>query len=221
MTLKPKLSKKYSLAKLAPEWREKIFSSIRSDYMKRAVAVLAASGCRPSELERGVVIRLVEGSLSIAIKGSKVDMKSGRGQPLRLLQIDPSSPWGQYLFEQVFNKIDQHMLVKYDAGGISQRLREKSRQLWPRRKALISAYDFRHFIGKSMKESGEKKEKIACALGHATDFSQTAYGRVGGGKKSAGRHGVLVAQATNPIRHVTKTDRLERFSSPVIPKPAI
>jgi len=221
MANKPKLSKRYSLAKLDPLWREKIFASIKSPKLKLAVAVLSCTGCRPAELEEGIVIRVRNGQLIIGILGAKVDTNSRRGQPFRLLVIDSTSPWGYFLLQYGEMQVDKTVKIYYDAGGVSQRLREKSREIWPRRITLVSGYTYRHFIGKSMKESGESAQKIASTLGHATDFSQSCYGRVGGSKKSAGKHGVLVAQATNPIRHVKKTDRLERFISQVIPKPAI
>lgn len=211
MVQKPKLSKRYTLSKLAPQWREKIFSSIKSERLKLAVAVLTCSGCRPSELEHGVLVRVKDGGLLIGIQGSKVDAEMKRGQPLRSLKIDSSTVWGAYLMEHVVNIENQAVLVKYDAGGISERLREKSREIWPRRATLISAYTYRHYVGKSLKESGASVEKIASVLGHATDFSQTAYGRAGSGKKGAGQHGIISATASNPIRHSTKTDRLNRF----------
>lgn len=214
MTANLKCSKRYGLSKLDPEWREKIFASLHSERLKRAVAVLSATGCRPSELERGVIVRLQNNQLHIGIQGSKVDAETGRGQPLRLLLVVKNNPWAQFLVSEVRSHEGQAMIVKYDAGGVSQRLREKSREIWPRRKTLISAYSYRHFMGKSMKESGESVDKIAAALGHATDFSQASYGRAGSGKRSAGQHGVLAARATNPIRHSPKTDRLTRFSKP-------
>ena len=106
------------------------------------------------------------------------------------------------------------MTVKYDAGGVSQRLREKSRELWPRRKTLVSAYSYRHFIGKSMKESGETPEKIAMTLGHASDFSQTVYGRASGSKKTSGMHGIVLAVAKNPVRHSAKLDKFKHNNHP-------
>lgn len=211
MAEKPKLSKRYGLSMLDKNWREKIFKSLHSQRLKLAVAVLSCTGCRPSELERGVIVRLQNDQLQIGIHGSKVDEKTGRGQPLRLLVVDYANPWGEFLYQELICNDGQHMTVKYDAGGISQRLREKSREIWPRRKTLISAYTYRHFMGKSMKESGESADKIAATLGHATDFSQKSYGRAGSGKKSAGLHGVLAAGASNPIRHSPKTDRLARL----------
>jgi len=218
MMTKHSKSKKHSLAKLADNWRESIFSSIKSIHLKRAVAVLSASGCRPAELERGILVRLKAGILSIGIHGSKVDEEAGRGQPLRLLDIDQETPWGRFLLEQVSVQPNFAIIVKYDAGGISQRLREKSRELWPRRKSLVSAYSYRHFIGKSMKESGESSDKIARVLGHATDFSQHSYGRVGGGKLNEGQHGVLHATSSNPIRHSHKSDRYLKFVRKVVIK---
>jgi len=78
---------------------------------------------------------------------------------------------------------------------------------------LISAYTYRHFIGKSLKESGADKELIATVLGHATDYSQAVYGRAGGAKKGAGQHGIERAIASNPIRHSAKTDKLSMLAS--------
>lgn len=213
-------SKRYSLSRLAPDWRERIFQSIRSESLKLGVAVLSSTGCRPSELENGIYVNFREGHLRIAIHGSKVN--AGRGQPLRMLTVDVGSAWGKCLVEKISQQTEDTILVKYSAAGISQRLREKSREIWPRRKTLVSAYCYRHYIGKSMKESGEPADKIARALGHASDFSQHVYGRAGVGKKSTGKHGIIDAQATIPVRHSAKTDRLSRFlnqtgMSPTIP----
>ncbi len=210
---KHKLSKKYGLCKLAQDWRERIFASIHSERLKAAVAVLAASGCRPVELEMGVIVRLKDGRLQIGIKGAKIDPERGRGQPVRLLVVDRSTPWGRHLEQVVLDSPGQTMTVAYDAGGISQRLREKSRELWPRRSSLVSAYSFRHFLGKSLRESGESTEKIAFTLGHASDLSQLSYGRAGGSKKLSGQHGVLAATASNPIRHSPKLDRLSTIAA--------
>lgn len=211
MAKKLKLSKRYSLCKLAQGWRETIFATIKSERLKIAVAILSATGCRPSELERGVAIRLRDDSLSIGIQGSKVDQSAGRGQPLRLIEIDSTSPWGKFLMAMVSAVETHSLMVSYDAGGISQRLREKSRELWPRRKNLVSAYSYRHYLAKSMKESGEGKDKIASTLGHATDYAQAGYGRAGGGKKCAGKHGVLAATASNAIRHSPKSEKLAKL----------
>ncbi len=215
MSDKPRHSKRYGLSKLDPQWREKIFASLHSQRLKLAVAVLSCSGCRPAELERGVIVRFHNNQLQLGIYGSKVDAQTGRGQPVRLLVVDQSRTWAQFLISELCRHESRHMTVKYDAGGISQRLREKSREIWPRRKTLISGYTYRHFMGKSMKESGETAEKIAVTLGHASDFSQGCYGLSGSGKRSAGQHGILAAGATNPVRHSPKTDRLERFIKPV------
>lgn len=208
-----KHGKRHTLARLAANWREAIFFSIASMRLKAAVAVLAASGCRPSELERGVIVQITDGHLRLGISGSKVDEATGRGQPRRGIIIDASTPWGQLLHELADQQSNQICLVNYDAQGISQRLREKSRELWPRRKTLVSAYSFRHFIGQSLKESGYAADVIAKVLGHASDHAQSVYGRAGPGKKAAGQHGIIEARVTNPIRHSKKMDRLLRFEN--------
>lgn len=214
MVQKPRLSKKYTLSKLDPLWREKIFASLHSERLKLAIAILSATGCRPAELEHGVLVRVHDNSLSIGIQGSKVNERTGRGQPLRLLTVDSTTLWGEYLLNFAANKVKQAVLVRYDAGGISQRLREKSREIWPRRTTLISAYSYRHFLGKAMKEAAMPPEIIAATLGHASDYSQSVYGRAGSGKKTGCRHGILSAKASNPIRHSPKSDRLAQFISP-------
>ena len=67
LVTKNKKSKRYSLLKLAPNWREIIFASVKSVRLKLAVAVISASGCRPIEIEKGVAVRLRDGVLSIGI----------------------------------------------------------------------------------------------------------------------------------------------------------
>ena len=211
MGKKSKLSKRYGLSKIDPFFREKIFASIQSERFKLAVAVLAATGCRPAEIELGVAIGIRDGFLTIGILGVKVDPLTKRGQPKRLISIDSDTPWGSYLSEQVSNSDNKGLVVSYNKDSLSQRIREKSKSIWPRQKSLVSAYSFRHFVGKSMKESGEDVNKIAATLGHASDYSQSAYGRAGGKKRSNGKHGILKASASNPIRHSPKTNKLSNM----------
>jgi len=218
MAKKLKRSKRYGLNSLPLDWREQIFSTILSKRLKLAVAVLGVTGCRPVELEQGVRIRIVKGNLVIKILGAKVDLATGRGQPVRHLIVDNTTQSGMYLFNHLKNIPSHAADIKYDAGAVSERLREKSRKLWPRRKYLVSAYTYRHYIGKSLKEAGETVQKIACTLGHASDFSQTVYGRAGGAKRSAGGHGIIHASASNDVRHSAKSDRLNRFTQNKAPK---
>lgn len=208
-----KTGKRHSLRSLAPNWREIIFAAISSDRLRLAVAVLSATGCRPSELERGVIVQVLsDGQLRLGICGTKVDEAIGRGQPRRALWVDPASPWGNFLRQAAGRLPTGKMIVTYDAEGVSQRLREKSKEIWPRRKTLISAYSYRHYIAMSLKESGASADLIARVLGHASDFAQTAYGRAGANKSSAGKHGVIEAKVANAVRHSPKTDRLLRLS---------
>jgi integrase len=208
-----KQSKKYGLTRLAVGWRAQLLASVASVKLKTAVAILSATGCRPSELERGVVVQLKSEKLYIGIHGSKVDEEKGRGQLHRLIQIDTQNPWGQFLLNQATNSEQNGFVASYDAGSISQRLREKSKLLWPKRRPLISAYTYRHFLTKSMKESGESAEMIAKMLGHASDYSATVYGRAGGGKKCANQHGIISAEASNPIRHSPKSEKIAQLIS--------
>lgn len=117
MSDKPRHSKRYGLSKLDPQWREKIFASLHSQRLKLAVAVLSCSGCRPAELERGVIVRFHNNQLQLGIYGSKVDAQTGRGQPVRLLVVDQSRTWAQFLISELCRHESRHMTIKYDAGG--------------------------------------------------------------------------------------------------------
>jgi len=97
MDLKQKLSKRYTLTKLSDGWREKIFASVHSERLKLALAVLSTTGCRPSELERGVMLRLFNGNLTLGIQGAKVDVETGLptdsvNKPAQRLQGLASAP---------------------------------------------------------------------------------------------------------------------------------
>ena len=93
---KHRLSKRHTLGRLAVGWRESIFNSIRSERLKLAVAVISATGCRPSELELGVLVRYTQdGRLRVGIQGTKVDAEMRRGQPLRLVFICGDTLWGR------------------------------------------------------------------------------------------------------------------------------
>jgi integrase len=217
--------RKYT-ATLPVGWRENLFDSIRQDNtrLRDAVAVLQLTGCRPDELEKGVLVEFAMAEdgepdcLIFTIAGSKVGLIEDlngrlheRGQPFREIGVGIAGNAAIYLVDRA----NTYGVIKisYNRKSISARLGELSRLVFPNKREHISGYCYRHQFSMDLKNADVERTAIAAALGHLSDYSCGAYG-----KKSKRKGGValdespiLAATATKEIKHSRKTDRLLRF----------
>lgn len=217
-----------ALSRECADWPDLVFSAIppKNLHLRDAVATLRLVGCRPSELEEGIVVEYVAENgnstahLIFKIEGAKVGQikdREGqlhdRGQPYREVDVPVNCPAARYLVERINDA--GFIFVQHHRKSISTRLGELSRGLFPRKREHISAYCFRHQLSADMKTAGIDPETIAITLGHLSDFSMGSYGRrkKGGNGGSGGNNSppVLAARATRKVKKSPKSNRLTLF----------
>lgn len=198
---KPRHSKRKDMKGLPDDWRERVVR--RSRKYRYAVLVNAVTGCRPDELVKGIKLSIIGSELVAEISGSKVTKKSG--QPWRRLSwpVDSDSPLVAMLVAEVRNGLD---VVKIDdAKRYSGAVRAAGEREWPRRKAKLSPYCFRHAAASDMKSSGLDDVLISQSLGHCADVARSYYGQWQQGINGAGVAPSGVA-APRQIRQKTRCE---------------
>jgi integrase len=190
--------KRRTLRNFPDDWREMIFDA-SAQRLKRSVAVLALTGCRPDELKKGISVSESESGNGIifTINGSKTN--NGHGQPKRTLTIERTEQNAKF-----FDAI-QAGEIQEDDGYIRVSLNRISKKLWPNRKSIISAYSFRHQMASDLKKNGIDSVELALRLGHSVTKTQSMYGQA-----NQGRSGGLVGGQvyTTGSRKVKENRRL-------------
>ncbi len=180
--------KRRTLKHFPDDWREKVFSAA-SPRMQRAIAALALSGCRPSELSKGVQISRTGDRITMTIKGSKTN--DGHGQPERAITIERNEENAMF-----FACLDPGEISE-DDGYVRVSLHRISRRLWPRHKNVVSAYNFRHQVASDIKSAGTDSSQIAMTLGHAVEKTQSMYGQA---LQGSGKSGIIAATGSREVK---------------------
>jgi integrase len=196
---KPSKSKRETLGQLPPDWRARIFAATGTikprppSQVRKAVAILWLTGCRPSEIERGVEVQMEGGQLVITIRSSKVgeidngDVIAQRGIEVRRLRIDPTSTPAAELLAGL--AAAGPIVVKHPKKSLRTRVNELGQEVLAkmRNPPSVAPYSFRHAMGCDLKSCDTlTDEERAMAMGHLSTESLTKYGRRrrGGGEKS-------------------------------------
>lgn len=196
---KPSKSKRETLGQLPPDWRARIFAATGTikprppSQIRKAVAVLWLTGCRPAELENGVDVQMDGGQLVITIRSAKVgEIDNGqviapRGIEVRRLRIDPTSTPAAELLAGL--AAAGPIVVKHPKKSLRTRVNELGREVLAkmRNPPSVAPYSFRHAMGCDLKSCDTlTDEERAAAMGHLSTESLTKYGRRrrGGGEKS-------------------------------------
>ena len=194
-------SKRDALDQRPADWRGKVWAEV-SPRDKDAVAVLALTGARPSEIEKGVrVDKLAGGDLKFTIKGAKVD--DLRGQQTRTITVSKAdaerSVEGRHLSSELREGQGRTVQIG-SASALSQRISRAGDRagLTSDGQRNVSSYDYRHAFASRLKDDPTvSREELAAALGHSTERSQEAYGRAGSG---SGGSGSAHASASSGVR---------------------
>ena len=152
------------------------------------------TGCRPSELLRGIKVQLIDGRLAFVVAGSKVTEHSG--QESRLLMVEPNSSAAKYLVALVSNHATTSISI-HNQKTFAEMLAITGKRAFPRLRGRVSPYVFRHAFSSDLKSAGRDQTEIACALGHRVTRTQERYGRCAHGR---GATSLVAAHATNAIR---------------------
>lgn len=212
--------------RLPSDWRQTIWDDLQEGNAKlrQAVAAIQLTGCRPSELSKGVTVAYIHDHpkhgevLSFTIAGAKVGeitdrngTRHQRGQPERTIFVSIASEPASYLADIIMDNGGKPITVTYHRKSISARLGEISRRVFPKRREHVSGYCYRHAFACDQKTQGVERDKIASALGQLSDFSQGAYQgkrRDGSGSQQPA---IVDSTATRPVKRDKKTDKLLRF----------
>lgn len=179
-------SKRRSIPKYS-DWQAIVYEAA-TPAQRAAIALLWATGCRPAEIERGVIVTLEDGALKVIIRGAKTSDK--RGQPERVLTIDRNSEAGQAL-ESAMKGLDK-ITIRRGASRLTKDfagIREKTG-------LDVSPYSMRHQFAADMKAAGDRAQ-TARAMGHLSIDSQSAYGVAAQSKRRGGA--VIDVEATREI----------------------
>jgi integrase len=175
---KPRSSKKRSLTGLPPNWRELVAEAVDGQF-RNAVLVALLTGCRPAELEKGVLIERIKGGLYATIQGAKV--KENAGQKQRRFRI-ADHPITNMLM-RVMDESDETrdvMPVKVEHGNsVTTHMREIGKKLWPKKKQSITVYTARHAMAADCKAAiadGADPDLVSKVLGHIVDKTASYYG---------------------------------------------
>jgi integrase len=215
-----KLGRKKDRIKGLPEgWRERFTCAALGHAYAAEIAVVAATGCRPIEIAKGVSFRREKGDggrhlIVVTITGGKI-MREGRfgrtGQPLRTLWIDDNSSVGAMFISALIASGTHEIAASDKPNAKSNRIQQAAFRASKRafsRGVRPSIYDLRHAFAADLKAAGHSEESIAKAMGHATGSAQFQYAGAKRGVKGSDRRleAVVKIEASNEVTKVKSRD---------------
>jgi integrase len=151
----------------------KILSKLKEDdiELKAAITIAELTGCRPAEM-LNIEIEL---PYEILIRGAKKTENNDRGLDRKL------TLHYHHAFEisQAVSVLKKGATDDYKTDimhRIQRRLDTLTKSVFPRRKAQITLYSFRHQLGSNLKASGLDRVQIAYIMGHQSTKSVSVYG---------------------------------------------
>ena len=194
-------SKKETIKPLPDAWREQVIAEVNKKY-RLEVLLLAATGCRPEEIAKGIDAMVTDKKLILRIQTAKV--KDGKivtskekklvpylaGQEIRelIFNINSGNIFMKDLFkifQENYNKNNQPELNSYfraNPNNIDKKTlasaitRAGKRCKFEGLEQNITPYCFRHQLAVDLKSLGVNGDIIAMMLGHAVDTTKGQYG---------------------------------------------
>lgn len=173
---KKRKGKKSSLSRLPNNWREQMAAKSTGQFRIPMMLALV-TGVRPEELQKGVLVKLLNKSLYVHIKGAKV--KENAGQKYRLFKL-ADHPITKELIQIMQINNETEMLVQVEKGNsVTTHMREVGKKIWPKRKESITCYTARHAMAAECKQAifeGANPDLVSQVLGHIVDKTASYYG---------------------------------------------
>ena len=179
-------SKRHIVAKLPADWRARVFAATDSgrapSELRRAVALLWLTGCRPAEIEKGLDVSILGQYIVVKISGAKCGVidngltQAQRGIETRILAISAGlNPAAEMLYS-LATAAGGKMRVEYDSVALSNKVSEAGKKAL--KKKGISPYCFRHAMGGDLKSCDGLDDAFrAQVMGHLSVESLAKYGR--------------------------------------------
>jgi len=187
-TLEKRESKRNSIKGLPNNWLEMLCNYNTVSKYREAFQVISLTGCRPSELVKGVQISLSENTkknsatVEFVINGTKIS--ETKGQPIRRIYYDcnTSNELLHALIETT-NLIESNSAIISieSAVNFTNEIKRIAKILWPKHQEYITSYSIRHQIASNFKRhlSGDDVSKV---LGHSSPKTKKTYGSAGQSK---------------------------------------
>lgn len=188
---------KSKMKHLEADWPDKIWEKAAARNNDKGaswlipLAALAMTGVRPASLEKGIVFEVKNERgiifLYATYKGAKLlknpDGTAKRGQDQVSLRWRLSEPRDHThrpkelaeILKAINTSPGRKITVSYDAEAISTRIREISKEIWPRKTYHVSGVCYRELFASTNKEAGIDAEELAMAMGHISAESQGKY----------------------------------------------
>ena len=198
-----KKSKSTSVRYAAEGWEAKVLCTVPEKY-KLAWAIQCATGCRPAELARGVMLlRAEDGSILFRVKGAKVGPASGHEWREITLTADDSAivkALGNWLKRKSSAKTAFDLKGKVNT--YCRAIARACRKSFPgiNLQKQLSAYSARHQRKADWKSAGLTRDELAKALGHRSTRSAAYYGRYAKRRKSAVKPKTVRASSQVKVR---------------------
>jgi len=176
-------SKKKGMEALPPAWPSTLIESAQETELRAVLSVLALTGIRPSELEKGLRIERKDNSLAITVTGAKFD--SDRGHETRTITL----PIEGTLVDSITNYLNdlgtESATVSADPSRLRRALSKLGQQAFPGLGYRMTPYTLRHGVASACKSQKLDPTEIAKILGHRSTKSQSYYGRASLGQGGA------------------------------------
>lgn len=199
-------SKRTRLRGLPANWQSMMFDGVRpASKYKDVVATLSATGARPGEFENGIKVEIDDkGALRFTIQGIKTH--NGKyGQAERSFSVQIQGPETRHLAQRISDNAGP-LLVKAQAGALSDKVRQLSDKVFPNLRSVVSAYVFRHQVAADLKASGLSDTDVSTALGHSVDETKRFYGAA---QSARAPGGISNIHGSTPVRAKTREKVLQ------------
>lgn len=209
-TKRKKAGKRRSIRGLPADWREKMLAAATPAH-KLTVAISAATGCRPAELEKGIRIERVGEKIVATIKGAKVryDQKTGKrisGLIERRLELDPASG---LLAKYIAKALPEGGIVTVNRWTGGDAIRRAAQKCGFKK---VTPYSLRHQFASDRKGEGMDRAESAELLGHKSQRTQQHYGHALQGKGQGGvRSATAATKAKAPDAPAPEKSKLPDF----------
>ena len=190
--VKRRVTKRVDLWKLPEDWRQVMISKLKN--YQEAACVTAISGCRPSELVKGVEVSVANGMLKIRILGAKTSEFSGQEWRELCYSLPSENPLAIMLGRIALLKGGSTVVKIDDAKAFSGTVRAAGKRAFPQFGHTITPYSFRHQLASDMK-AAELGDQVSQALGHSASDTKGSYGEWGAGNGSMAPSSVVAARA--------------------------
>jgi len=180
-------SKRVGLHHLPKNWEERVIQEAEAagSTFSLGIAILAATGCRPSELAFGVYLACGDDGESVAIRIWGKKFKPGwSGQQWREVVLHRESVGARRLVDLVHSGVGPVIIKAANTSSLEDAVRTFGTRVYDGRSYSISAYSFRHQLSSDVEAMGRGAD-LPALLGHAVDRTCQAYGdqRYGRGRR--------------------------------------